>query len=105
MLGTIVFSLSWYLSITRRTPVRCNGATLTLRVQYYDIGDLFYHQILTHTDTHSPSLFLTLYPPLPLSLTHTHIHLIGYGTIIHLFHTYTLVHNNMDYVYYICHQN
>ena len=27
--------------------MRCNGATLTLRVQYYDIDDLFYHQILT----------------------------------------------------------
>ena len=50
------------LKYTRRMPVHCNGATLTLRVQYYDFGDLFYQQIPTHTQTHTlpPSSSLSI---------------------------------------------
>lgn len=61
---------------------------------------------INSSHTLSASLFLTLSLSPSLSLSNTHTYPSYWdGTIIHLFHTHTLVHNNMDYVYYICHHN
>ena len=56
---------------------------------------------------HTLPLHLSLYLPLPLPLSNTHTYPSYWvrDRDPSISHAHVLVHNNMDYVYYICHHN